>query len=85
MLIAGERGWLRGINLIGLKRQGFSDSQLANLKRAYRKIWRSGQRFQDAVEEVGRELGDYPEVMGLVEFLRASQRGVINTRGSSRD
>jgi UDP-N-acetylglucosamine acyltransferase len=85
MLIAGERGWLRGINLVGLKRQGFSDSQLANLKRAYRRIWRSGQRFQDAVEEVGREFGEHPEVMRLVDFIRSSQRGVITTRGTGRD
>ncbi len=79
MLIAGERGWLHGLNLIGLRRQGFSNTQLNSLKRAYKTIWRSDMNKQDALQKVEEE-EQTTEASQLVEFIKNSERGVISTR-----
>ncbi|MFW6415424.1 MAG: acyl-ACP--UDP-N-acetylglucosamine O-acyltransferase [Thermodesulfobacteriota bacterium] len=79
MLIAGERGWLHGLNLIGLRRQGFSNDQLNSLKRAFKTIWRSDLSRQNALEKLEQE-DSTAEVKKLVEFIKSSERGVISTR-----
>jgi UDP-N-acetylglucosamine acyltransferase len=83
MLIAGERAWLHGLNLIGLKRQGFSPDQISALKKAYKLLWRSGLRRQEALDQARGELGDRPEVSDLLNFLDQSERGVIGPRAAA--
>jgi UDP-N-acetylglucosamine acyltransferase len=83
MLIAGERAWLHGLNLIGLKRQGFSPDQISALKKAYKLLWRSGLRRQEALDQARDELGDRPEVSDLLNFLDQSERGVIGPRSAA--
>ncbi|EGJ51076.1 acyl-ACP--UDP-N-acetylglucosamine O-acyltransferase [Desulfocurvibacter africanus] len=75
-LATGVRAKLHGLNLIGLKRNGFSSQTVVALKSAYKMIWRSDMIRQEALEEVVSVMGDYPEVMRLVDFIKASQRGV---------
>ncbi len=77
MLVAGERGWLHNLNLIGLRRRGFDNQTLSALKSAFKMIWRSDRTRSEALEKVIRELGGYPEVRQLVEFVQASERGVV--------
>lgn len=75
-LATGVRAKLHGLNLIGLKRNGFGSQTVMALKNAYKMIWRSDMIRQDALEEVVNMMSDYPEVMRLVEFIKSSQRGV---------
>jgi UDP-N-acetylglucosamine acyltransferase len=82
MLVAGERGWLHGLNVIGLRRQGFTRDELSSLKRAYQLIWRSGMRRTEALQEVKRELDTAsPRLAQLVEFVESSSRGIIGPKG----
>ncbi|MGM0423307.1 MAG: acyl-ACP--UDP-N-acetylglucosamine O-acyltransferase [Thermodesulfobacteriota bacterium] len=84
MLVAGERGWLHGLNQIGLKRHGFSQEQMARLKLAFKLLWRSGLKKEDALQRIQEELGQHQEVQQLLEFIQHSTRGVISPKGSSR-
>jgi len=77
MLAVGERATLRGLNLIGLRRQGFSSEEISALKSAYKLIWRSNQERNEVIQQVETELGHFPQVMKLLDFIRASKRGTI--------
>jgi UDP-N-acetylglucosamine acyltransferase len=79
-LIAGERGRLYGINIIGLKRQGFTQTQVSGLKQAFKLIWRSGLRREEAIEHIQQNLGNSPEVMHLIQFVQTSRRGIAGPK-----
>ena len=73
----GNRARLFGLNLVGLKRHNFSEETIRNLKRAYRLLFRSGLRLQEATATIEEELGETPEVAHLLDFVRKSQRGIL--------
>lgn len=73
---AGNRAQLYGLNRIGLKRKGFSDSVVLSLKKAYRILFRSGLTQDEATRKALEEFPDSAEVRYLVEFVRASKRGI---------
>ena len=72
----GDRAKLRGLNLEGLRRKGFSREQVAVLKKSYRIIFQSGLRTKDALIEVRREFPGSPEAMQMASFIERSQRGI---------
>ncbi|MBW2368489.1 MAG: acyl-ACP--UDP-N-acetylglucosamine O-acyltransferase [Deltaproteobacteria bacterium] len=73
---SGDRAKLYGINSVGLKRHGFSQETLLNLKRAYRIVFRIGLTMREAVERVKAEVEQLPEVAKFIEFLQTSERGI---------
>lgn len=75
-IAAGERVKLYGINIVGLKRHGFTEEQITNLKKAYRILFRSGLPLKSALDKVAREVSGSAEVEAMVEFIRASRRGI---------
>lgn len=77
MLAVGERATLRGLNLIGLRRHGFTSEEIQGLKAAYKLIWRSNQERNEVMQQVETELGHLAQVMKLLEFIRSSKRGTI--------
>jgi UDP-N-acetylglucosamine acyltransferase len=77
MLAVGERASLHGLNLIGLRRHGFSSEEISALKAAYRILWRSHHERNEALQQVETEFGHIQPVMQLLSFLRASTRGTI--------
>ena len=72
----GDRARLRGLNLIGLKRRGFAPEVVAALKQAYRLVFRSGLRVQEAVGRVRREVPLLPEVERFLRFVESAERGL---------
>jgi len=66
-----------GINTIGLERKGFSKETVEALQRAYKLLIRSKLRADEALQKIEEELGNFPEARYLVEFVRASKRGII--------
>ncbi len=72
----GDRARLRGLNLEGLKRRGFSKGRIDALKKAYRIIFRSGMRTREALQAVSRDIQDSPEVGRLTDFIEKSERGI---------
>jgi UDP-N-acetylglucosamine acyltransferase len=75
--VAARENGTYGINSIGLERKGFSKETIEALQRAYRILVRSKLKLDDALMQIESDLSNYPEARYLVEFVRASQRGVI--------
>ena len=73
---AGNRAQLYGLNLVGLKRKGFSDAAISTLKKAYKILFRSGLTQDEAIHKALEEFPGSPEVQTLVDFIRASKRGI---------
>lgn len=80
MMAIGYRPWIRGLNLIGLKRAGFSREAINNLKACQRILYRSGLSFLKALEQVEDEI-DSEEVRYLIDFCRTSSRYPTCSRG----
>lgn len=77
VMAAGNTATPFGINAEGLKRRGFSASQLQALKRAYRTLYRSGLGLDEAKDQLRQVAATESVVQTLVEFLDKSQRGII--------
>ncbi|QOX77991.1 acyl-ACP--UDP-N-acetylglucosamine O-acyltransferase [Trichlorobacter lovleyi] len=67
---------LRGLNLIGLKRRGFSDAAISNLKKAYKTLFMSELKQPEAIAKIRSEIVGCAEVDTLLAFIEASQRGI---------
>ena len=67
---------LFGLNSVGLRRSGFEEDTLRELKRAYRLCFRSELNLSQGVERARLEVDQLPEVDQFLTFIEASQRGV---------
>ena len=67
---------LYGLNGVGLRRSGFSEELVRELKRAYRLFFRSDLNVSQAMQRAEAELEMYPEVRELIRFVEGSGRGV---------
>ena len=76
MLADGNPARSRTVNKVGLERNGFSDEVQQSLKKAYKILFRSGLTTKNAVDQIEQELPANAEIQHLIEFMRASQRGV---------
>ena len=76
----GFRALPKGLNLVGLRRAGFSGEQIVALKRAYRLLYRSGLKLDEALDRIEREVGT-PEALHVAGFVRASKRGIAKEKG----
>lgn len=63
----------RGLNVVGLRRAGVPEEAIGALKRAYRTLFRSGLRFEEALGRLSSSSDS--RVAHLAEFLRGSTRG----------
>jgi UDP-N-acetylglucosamine acyltransferase len=73
---AGNRTSLYGLNMIGLKRKGFTKERIDSLKKAYKILFRSGLTLVDAVQKIKEEGLNQSDVNRMVEFIQSSERGV---------
>ena len=69
----------QGLNLVGLRRAGFSREKIQHLKNAYRILYRSGLPLQKALEKIETELAS-AETSHLIRFVRGSKRGICRPR-----
>jgi UDP-N-acetylglucosamine acyltransferase len=78
MIVDGNPAEVRGVNLVGLERRGFSPDIIRALKEAYRMFYRAKLNTKQALEELGRNgLVEIPEVNDLMHFIERSQRGIV--------
>ncbi|MFA3782578.1 acyl-ACP--UDP-N-acetylglucosamine O-acyltransferase [Melioribacteraceae bacterium 4301-Me] len=66
-----------GLNIVGLKRRGFTTEDINTLKKAYQILYDSGLLFSDAKEKLRNEYSDNPLVQNIVKFLDNSTRSII--------
>ncbi len=77
ILASGEPLQYSGLNSVGLRRRNFSSETLLLLKRVYKLIFRSGKNVSQALQTIEQEFQPTPEIQHIIEFIRASQRGII--------
>jgi UDP-N-acetylglucosamine acyltransferase len=65
----------KGLNLVGLKRAGFSEDEIAALKTAYKILYRSGLKLKNALARIASELNT-EHTRHLVKFIASSERGI---------
>jgi len=75
-MASGNRARLHGLNTRGLERAGFHAQSITALRRAYRTLFRSSRRLEDALDTLREGESAAPEVMELITFLEGSVRGV---------
>jgi UDP-N-acetylglucosamine acyltransferase len=76
MIADGNPAETRTINKVGMERHGISDEAQNALKQAYKILFREGLSIPNALVKIEKELPSLPEVQHLVQFVRASERGI---------
>lgn len=66
-----------GINLVGLRRRGYSNEVINQIQEAYRLIYQSGLNVTDAIAKLESDLIQTSEVKKVISFVRNSSRGIV--------
>lgn len=75
-LAQGDRARLFGLNIIGLRRAGFSNDAITMLKEAWRTLFVDGLPKRVALSRAEAAHGEIAEVAELLAFVRSSERGI---------
>jgi UDP-N-acetylglucosamine acyltransferase len=70
-VVWGSHARLEGLNLVGLKRRGFSRETINTLRAAFREIFVGERPFRERVEAAAETYARSPEVMEIIAFIRA--------------
>jgi UDP-N-acetylglucosamine acyltransferase len=73
--VQGNRAKPFGLNVVGLRRHGFSAEGVAALKEAYRIVFEAGLNISQALERLESQ-PSLPEIRVFVEFIKRSRRGI---------
>jgi UDP-N-acetylglucosamine acyltransferase len=72
---------LNGLNIIGLRRRGFSTEQVHELRRAYRLLFAPEGTLKERVEDVASEFESHPLIHEILDFIRAGgERSICTPR-----
>lgn len=77
MIADGNPAEIRGVNLVGLERNGFPPESVKCIKEAFRLIYRSKLNTRQAIEAIRKELPAAAEINQILEFIEGSERGII--------
>ena len=75
----GNHAHLEGLNLVGLKRRGFRREAINTLRAAYRMLFAEEGTFQERLEDTAAAYSGSPEVMEIVDFIRADATRPLTT------
>lgn len=64
-------------NFIGLRRNGFSNEQIENIKNAYRILFRSNLNTRQAIEKLIEEFDGNKDIERIINFINKSKRGIV--------
>ncbi|MEX2090315.1 MAG: acyl-[acyl-carrier-protein]--UDP-N-acetylglucosamine O-acyltransferase, partial [Bacteroidota bacterium] len=83
-VLAGQEPLVfEGLNLLGLRRRGFSPKAIETLDVAYRLLYRSNLNVSQAVARIKEEVELLPEIQSVLDFIQKSKRGIISGRSRS--
>jgi UDP-N-acetylglucosamine acyltransferase len=77
VMAAGNPAIPHAVNSEGLKRRGFSEEQIRNVREAYRIVYRSDLKLADAMEKLRALSATQPEVRLFAEFIASSTRSIV--------
>ena len=75
--VIGNRAKLSGLNIVGLKRRGFSREEIHDLRKAYRLIFALEGTLAERLDDVAEDFGQNEPVMEIVDFIRAASARAI--------
>lgn len=78
----GDRAHLRGINLIGLERSGFTSDDVTAIKKTYRQLFMTVGHLQEKIQSLPDELSSRPAIQAMLKFISDSERGVCQPERS---
>lgn len=76
-IVGREPVCFMGLNIVGLKRRGFSNEQIETIQNIYRIIYQSGLNTSHAIEKIEAEIPDSVEKSIIVDFVKSSTRGLV--------
>jgi UDP-N-acetylglucosamine acyltransferase len=77
VMVAGNRAIPHGVNVKGLRRRSFTETDITELKQAYKILYRSQLPLKEAIRHLESDRWHSDEVPKLAEFLKHSRRGII--------
>lgn len=75
--VLGNRAYLNGLNIVGMKRRGVDRDEIQQLRNAYRALFSTEGTFADRLGEVAEHYKDYPRVIELIDFIRSGDNRSI--------
>lgn len=69
--VKGERAFLKGLNLIGLERRGFSKDETKQLQKAFKQLFGADGTMDERIDAISSEYADNDNVMKIIEFAKA--------------
>lgn len=77
VLAQGNHASPFGLNLVGLKRNGFERAEIRALQKAYKEIYRSGKTLDEAKPALKEMVKEWPSIERLLHLLENTERGII--------
>ena len=77
VMVGGHKQAPQGINAEGLRRRGFSQDTIMNIRRAYKILYRDGNTLHEAMLKLTELSRVCPEVGDLINFLAKAERGIL--------
>ena len=77
IMAVGQPAEPHSVNSKGLSRRGFTPEQIANIKNAFRILYRSDLKLAEALERLKPDADSKPEIRHFVDFIRESNRSLV--------
>ena len=77
IMVAGNPAIPHAVNSEGLKRRGFNEEQVRNIRDAYRILYRSELKLAEAMAKLRALAVTQPEILSFVDFIAASTRSIV--------
>jgi UDP-N-acetylglucosamine acyltransferase len=77
VMVGGTPPAPHGINAEGLKRRGFTTAQIANIRHAYKLLYRSGLKLSEALAEIEALAAEQPELEIFAASIRDATRSIL--------
>jgi len=77
VMVGGRPTRPHGINSVGMERSGISPEVVRKIRKAYKLLYKSNLRLEDAIEEIEDLADESTEVSAMVSFLRNVTRGIL--------
>lgn len=77
VMVGGSPTKPRGINNVGMERRGYDAEAILQIKRAFKVIYKSRLKLEEAIENLAAMAEQSPEILPMLEFLQQSGRSII--------
>jgi UDP-N-acetylglucosamine acyltransferase len=77
VMVAGNPAEPHMVNAAGLKRRGFDEQQVRNIRNAYRVLYRSDLKLAEALEKLRPQAETRSEIKAFVDFVVSSTRSIV--------